>query len=144
MKILALALVLFSQLAYANHSIQYFGNFEEPTSTDSSICEEIFEQREYSVKHFWFGPTGRTSILYFEGSDDATGFFSDRRYVGNYGGRGDVHYTEEREVEGGKYQILIRGILDETLVLVDAEIRFVDENEELVCDITSRYFGRSN
>ncbi len=133
--------LLASTTSFALVDAIYEGGFSEVNSTGEA-CDEIFAVPDYTVKFFFAGPTGYTTVIYFENEEDR-GFLNTVNMVGRMGGSGDVLYQKAIHRQDLNYRFEAEGIVSRDLLLLEFSVKVTDGDDEPVCNVTSEYFGHN-
>lgn len=133
------ALFTFVPQSQAQNRAEFDGSWNEIVDDGHPDCQPVFAQSTYHSKHFLIGPTYRTIVTNF--SQEADGFFSGMNFVSNFGYNNDFLYEKIATKNGIRYQIEIYGIINLSLVLMDAEVKALAADGSEICVTTAKFSG---
>lgn len=132
-------ILLFATPGQAQNRAEFDGSWNEIVDDGHPDCLPVFAQSTYHSKHFLVGPTYRTIVTNF--SHEVDGFFSGMNFVSNFGYNNDFLYNKTTTVNGIKYHIEIYGIINTSLVLMDAEVSAFDAEGIEICMTVAKFSG---
>lgn len=133
------AFLIFAPLGHAQNRAEFDGSWNEIVDDGHPDCQSVFAQSNYHSKHFLVGPNYRTIVTNF--SREEGGFFSGMSFVSNFGYNNDFLYDKVTTKNGVRYKIEIYGIINLSLVLMDAEVSALAEDGTAVCTSVAKFSG---